>query len=318
MSIQPPPRSDEFGKCEAAFLAHCQHRLGLSVNTVKSYGYDISTFLKYLKNQGVSDLARIDEIVTEVFLEASANEGFSKQTVNRRLGGIRKFARYLLRQRIVPRDFTQGIRGMKMVRHLPTVLTQAEARSLLASPNPGDDPMFLRDKTMLELLYGSGMRALEVVGLRVGSLGPHNDSVKITGKGEQDRIVPISKSTATAATEYQRFLRPSLVHQGRPVPNLFLSCHGRAMCERSLWRTVRRYAKRVELTIPVHPHTLRHSCATHMVENGADLESVRQILGHKDIATTAIYIHTSAAFVESTYRRCHPLEVNGAAEEPGR
>ena len=168
-----------------------------------------------------------------------------------------------------------------MVRHLPTVLTQAEAGELLASPNPGDDPMFLRDKTILVLLYGSRMRALEVVGLRVGSLGSHTDSVKITGKGEQDRVVPISKSTAIAATEYQRFLRPSLVHQGQPVPNLFLSHNGWALCERNIWRTVRRYSKRIGLQIPVHPHTLRHSCASHLVQNGADLESVRRILGTK-------------------------------------
>jgi integrase/recombinase XerD len=216
----------------------------------------------------------------------------------RRLSAVRSFYRYLVREEVIRADPTANLPAGRMLRQLPTVLSVEEVESLLHQPEP-TTPRGLRDRAMLELLYATGLRVSELVGLQRGDIKMDLGLVRCVGKGSKERIVPVGEPALEAVRAY-------LASRRDAAPALFLGNKGRPLTRVACWRIIRRYGRQAGLRTPISPHTLRHSFATHMLEGGADLRAIQELLGHASIATTQIYTHVTPDHLREVYQAYHP------------
>ncbi len=274
---------------------------GLSENTLSAYRADLRRFHGWLPPDRKS-LQRVSQADILGFL-ASFTPG-SPRSIARRLSTLRRFYQYLLGERLISKDPCTGIQAPRLGRTLPQTLTETEIEALLEAPDT-QTVIGLRDRTMLELMYATGLRVSELVGLNLSRVNMRQGVVRVTGKGSKDRLVPLGEEALTWLQTYQQEARSELV-RGSPTAALFPSRFGRAMTRQTFWYSIKKYARRAGIRKTMSPHTLRHAFATHLLNHGADLRVVQMLLGHSDISTTQIYTHVAKARLQDLHRTHHP------------
>ncbi|HZQ25703.1 MAG TPA: site-specific tyrosine recombinase XerD [Terriglobales bacterium] len=291
----------------ASFLEYLQVEKGLARLTVSAYRTDILQFAEFLeKRKRVLSTARREDV--RDFIQQLFSNQVDGRSVARKLSALRHLYRYLLVDKIVNHDPTLNIDSPKQWKVLPKSLAQDEVERTLAAPGPANNTktaaaMAQRDRAILEMLYAAGLRVSEVVSTRLEDVKLDAGYVLVRGKGDKERIAPLGRPSLEAITEYIRSARPVLAN-GRNVPTLFLGRGARRLTRQRVWQMVR--TATAAGGRKSSPHTLRHSCATHMVENGADLRTVQIILGHADISTTQVYTHLALDRLKTVYQKHHP------------
>ncbi len=286
------------------FLHYCSAESGLSANTLDAYCRDVQDLLDHVNAKSASDLEQLGTYEIVNWMDACRRRGLSSRSIQRRLVSVRMFFRFLRIDGYLHRDPTETIQTPRPWQRVPEVLSVEEVNRLLAAARP-DDAIGLRDKALLEVLYATGARASELCGLDLGALNLEYRFIRCYGKGRKERLVPLGRAAARALEEYLREGRPQLLK--RPQESaVFLTRSGRRLGRQTLWRRVRKYARQAGIRRDVHPHTLRHSFATHLLSGGADLRSVQIMLGHADISTTEIYTHVDRTRLQAIHRDYHP------------
>lgn len=291
------------------YLHFLQLEKNSSQNTIASYRLDITRYLEFLQKQNVHRLEDVTETHASRFLGSLRSRGLSPRSVTRTFSAIRGFHKFLIGDGVVTTNPTESIDAPKLPRSLPDVLTQAEVDAILNQPAPSPQDrknLWLRDKAILEVLYATGMRVSELIGLRQSSILADEGIVRVFGKGSKERIVPIGRPALAWLNRYKEETRASLQRRGKSGNAVFLNAHGGPMTRMSIWNIVQTYARKAGLSKEVHPHTFRHSFATHLLEGGADLRAVQEMLGHSDIATTQIYTHIDREYLKEVHRTFHP------------
>ena len=301
----------------ADFLLYLRIECGLAPTTIEAYGRDIRDFIAFLTSQGIDSPAALSQrIVVEYVRSRNADRVLSPSSVTRHISTIRVFSRWLRATGRVETDLAELLERPHKWQHLPSVLSPAELRSLVTSPTPPADldehtlPLWIRDRAILELMYASGLRASEVLTLKLGDIQERARSLRVIGKGSKQRTVPMGVPAAEALADYLRDCRPRLTSAERAAERrdagcVFLSKNGYPLTRARLQTLVKHYAHLAGLG-HVHPHMLRHSFATHLLAGGADLRVVQELLGHADIATTQIYTHVDRSQLKALHNRCHP------------
>ena len=287
-----------------AFREHLQAERGLAPLTVRNYLRDIAPLWDYMERRGDTRLQSLDRTAVRGYLAWLSEVGYVRASVVRKLSVLRTFLRWLKRRGVIAAEPIPRRRVMKAESRLPRFLSQEEARRLVEAP-PGDDPGGLRDRALLELVYSAGLRVSEVCGLDLEDLDLEGRRLRVRGKGSKDRVVMMGEPARDALLRYLREGRPRLLGP-RSGSALFLNRYGGRLGQRSVQEKVRRYALRAGLPPGVHPHTLRHSFATHLLEGGADLRVVQELLGHASPTTTQVYTHVTAGQARQVYLSAHP------------
>ncbi len=287
-----------------AFLDYLQAECGLAHNTREAYRRDLMRFLAHLEETGRGSLDGITPRDVEAFMRAGKRRGYSPASVARAHAVVRMFCKYLVMERVLQRDPAESIDSPKKWHRLPTVLDAATVRLLLSAPEVGKDVHALRDRAILMLLYATGMRASELVGLGVGDINFTLGVVRVLGKGGKERIIPVAEEAQRAVKEYMADCRPALIAGDQE--KLILSRSGRPLCREDVYRIVKKYVRRAAVKGRVSPHTLRHCFATELLSHGADLRSVQEMLGHADVATTEIYTHVDVSRLRAIHKKYHP------------
>jgi integrase/recombinase XerD len=285
------------------FLEHLVVERGLAQNSLDAYRRDLTRYAAYLRMRRKAATS-LDRTVIPRYLLALREAGLNPRSVARHLSAIRQFHRFLVREGIVAEDPTAHLESPRPWRRLPGVLSSAEVERLLA-PRPLQSPQAFRDRAMLEVLYASGLRVSELVGLRLSDLDFSVGVVRVLGKGNKERLVPLGEAAIESLRAYLTQARPRL-EKGRAATHLFLGRHGRGLTRQMFWILLKRYVRSAGITKRVTPHTLRHSFATHLLEGGADLRAVQLMLGHADIGTTQIYTHVSRSRLMAIHQKYHP------------
>jgi integrase/recombinase XerD len=299
-----------------AFLDYLTVERGLAGNTRKAYREDLAEFLTYLKGRQVTHIQDAKPAhITEFLLvqrkpgaTARGNpreRGLAVRSVARRLAAVRVFCRFLVREKLLAVDPSQNIETPKLWRNLPAVLDYSEVEKLLAAPVTRTK-LGLRDRALLELMYSSGLRISEVAGLKLNDLQLAAGFLRATGKGRKERIVPVGHQAVEWLRRYQTEARPRLAKDHPTVGEVFLSTRGQKLSTKTIWHLVKKHVRAAGITQNVKPHTLRHSFATHLLDNGGDLRVIQEMLGHADIATTQIYTHVDQGRLKDTHYRFHP------------
>jgi len=291
------------------YLHYLQLEKNASKNTIASYSLDVKRYVGFLQRQRVGHLDRVTEAHMLKFMTSLHKDGLSPRSVTRTLSAIKSFHKFLMGDGIVRVNPVENIDRPKLPRSLPDVLSQPEVDAILNQPagTPHDKrKLWLRDKAILETLYATGMRVSELITLKQSNLLSEEGLVRVFGKGSKERIVPIGGSALRWIARYQQEGRNFLQKRGKSQDALFLNVRGTAMTRMSIWNIVQEYTSKAGITKDVHPHTFRHSFATHLLEGGADLRAVQEMLGHSDISTTQIYTHIDREYLKEVHRTFHP------------
>ena len=287
-----------------AFLDHLSIERGHSANTIAAYGCDLSQFIEYAREAGALGLDDLTETILIGFMEALRQAGMSPGSISRKLSAIKTFSKYSYREGALKKDFTANAVGMRGGKKLPSVLSIEEVSNLLDQPS-GGEPGEVRDRAMLETLYATGLRVSELINLRLIDLNMDVGFLRCFGKGSKERIVPIGKVAIAWVNRYLAEARPQFARSGSSE-YLFLNSRGKKMSRVGFWKIIKKYAAKAGILKNISPHTLRHSFATHLLQGGADLRSIQEMLGHADIATTQIYTHVTRDKLKEVYRDAHP------------
>lgn len=286
------------------FLHYLKIERGLSHNTLMSYERDLTQYVTFLqKNTEVSNVRMITRTHIMQYLHHLNDLNRSQSTIARTLSSIRAFHQFLVREQLAQSDPSLHIETPKKERKLPKILSMKEVDALLAMD--AQDALSIRNKAMLEMLYATGLRVTELVSLKVSDLHLTMGFVRCLGKGSKERIIPLGNMAKNSVEIYLSSSRSELVKQNQ-TDELFVNHHGRPLSRQGFWKILKAVAKDVGVEKEITPHTLRHSFATHLLENGADLRAVQEMLGHADISTTQIYTHVSKARLTDIYRSYHP------------
>ena len=288
------------------YLRHVTIERGLSAHTIAAYRRDLDGYREWLEADGIGDTADITPAVIGRFIteRSSAEPPPASTSLARLQSSVRGWHRFLAREGIEADDPSGRLRPPKAPRRLPKALTIDQVERLLAAPSP-EDPVGIRDRALLELLYATGARVSEAIGLDVDDLA-HGDVLRLRGKGSKERIVPIGSFARDAVDAYLTRVRPGLAAKGRASSRLFLGARGAPLSRQSAWLIIRAAAEAAQITSEVSPHTLRHSFATHLLLGGADVRVVQELLGHASVATTQIYTHVSVDTLRDIYATSHP------------
>lgn len=289
------------------YLEYAATERGLSRHTVEAYRRDLDDFEEFARRRGVNQPSGIRRATVTLYLLGLRRRGLAPSSVARRLAAIRGWTAFLLREERATDDPAADVAPARRPRPLPQVLTVGEVERLLAQP-AGEGPPVLRDRAILELLYAAGLRVGELVALDVGDVHLAAEYVRCVGKGSKERVVPIGTHAVRALQRYLTHARPVLAARRRSVPALFLNRRGGRLSRQSVWNLLRACARRAGIRRPIGPHTLRHSFATHLLDGGADLRAVQEMLGHASVATTQIYTHLTRDRLREVYRRAHPRD----------
>ena len=305
------------------YLDHLAVERGVAANTLSSYRRDLGRYLAYLHDEGVGSVADIDAACVGRFL-THLRQGdddhppLSASSAARAVVAVRGLHRFALRDGLVEVDVSREVRPAAPPRRLPKAITVDDVERLLEAAGYARTSLAHRDRALLELLYGTGARISEAVGLDVDDLDLTDNTVLLKGKGGKQRRVPVGSYAAKAVSTYLVQARPELVNAGRGTPRLFLNARGGPLSRQSAWVVLRTAAERAGLTIEISPHTLRHSFATHLVEGGADVRVVQELLGHASVTTTQIYTLVTVDRLREVYATAHPRAGRGAEPRAGR
>lgn len=288
------------------FIGYLALERGLSENSTQAYYSDLDSFTDHLQENHILTFPEVTRDHILEFLSRCKEEGMETATLARRLVSIKVFFRYLVQEKELKSNITDIMSSPKLWRILPDFLSGEEiSRFLQAFSARSKDPLEFRNRCMMEILYSCGLRVSEMANLKLGDIVFDENIIRVLGKGSKERIVPIGKTALMLIQKYIRSIRPQLLKENS-VPYLFLSNNGKKLDRERIWMVVKEAAKRANITKEVHPHTLRHSFASHLLENGADLRAIQEMLGHADISTTQIYTHISAKRLLSVHKKFHP------------
>lgn len=285
------------------FIDHLWLEDGLSKNTLTSYRQDLAAFAEWLQKTENRDLHQARQADVQQYLAVRSPHS-KPRSISRLIATLRRFYRHALRENRVEVDPTLQINSPKLPRSLPKSLNEDEVVSLLDAPDLGQ-PLGLRDRAMLELLYACGLRVSELVDLKVTEIGLQEGVIRVTGKGSKTRLVPMGEEALEWIGRYLKEARPDIL-QRRLSDTLFVTQRGEAMTRQAFWYLIKRYALRAGIHKPISPHVLRHAFATHLLNHGADLRVVQMLLGHADISTTQIYTHVARERLKQLHAVHHP------------
>ena len=286
----------------ADFLAVEQ---GSSPKTAEAYGRDLDRFATYAALRRATTPSEVGTRILREYVYHLKDLGLAPASIRRNVSAIRTYYRFLLAEGIVTKDPSERLETPRRWRTLPDVLTVEETERLIATPSLADEPMALRDRALLEVAYGAGLRVSEWISLGVRDVLMDEGLVRVFGKGSKERLVPIGRRALGAVALYVRELRPKL-EKGGGKGVLFLNARGKPLSRMGAWTILRKHVDAAGLTKRISPHTLRHSFATHLLEGGADLRAVQEMLGHADISTTQIYTHVDREYLRSVHKQFHP------------
>jgi len=287
-----------------SFLNYLTVERGLSSNTIVSYRQDLLSYTDFLKRQGIESLSssRKEEVVN--FMVQLKDKGMSVSSICRHLAAIKAFYRFLVKERFLQVDPTILVESPKMWKKIPDALSLDEVEALLAQPNTRE-LQGIRDKAILETMYATGMRVSEVAGLKMDSVNLDAGFLRCVGKGNKERVIPLGRKAIASIQRYCLNSR-ALLLKGKSSEYLFVSRLGKKMSRQIIWKMIKRYARQAGIRKAIRPHILRHSFATHLLERGADLRSVQEMLGHANISTTQIYTHINKDRLKAIHRMYHP------------
>jgi integrase/recombinase XerC len=292
--------------CRDAFLHHREGVKGASAHTVKAYAEDLSQFIEFARLQGVTDIHAVDPALLRSFLAHLQSLGLARASRARKTATLRSFFSYLAQQSLLPRSPAVGLRSIKTERRLPKYLRADEMEALLAAPN-ATTALGLRDRALLETLYASGMRAGELVTLCLGDVDYDEGVIRVIGKGDKERVTLLGRQAIFALERYIRKGRPELVlRAGADSGALFVNRYGGRLSDRGVRKLFDRYCAAASTHLKITPHVLRHTFATHLLSNGADLRLIQELLGHASVATTQMYTHVSTERLQEVYDQAHP------------
>jgi len=286
------------------FLGYLSVERGLSNNTLSSYKRDLSNFFGYIKKRRIVSIDKVTRQMITSFMLSEKDRGLSANSISREVACLKSFFKFLVRENKIKDNITSVIESPKLWKKLPSALDLSEVEKLLKAPNIRE-PMGVRDKAMLELIYATGMRVSELINLKMDDLNMGVGFIKCLGKGQKERVVPFGSKAREWLVRYLDKARASFLK--KKVSNfLFLTRLSRPMSRQMFWKIIKKYAVEARIKKDIMPHSLRHSFATHILERGADLRVVQELLGHSDISTTQIYTHINKERLKSIHHKFHP------------
>jgi integrase/recombinase XerD len=288
----------------AGFTDHLWMERGLSDNTLEAYRTDLQGLGRWLAAKGVASILEAERQQLLEYLASRVQEGARPRTTARLISSMKRFYQYCVREQKLAIDPSDKIEAPKLGRGLPKALTEAEVEALLLAPDI-KDPLGIRDRAMLELMYATGIRVSELVGLKLTEVNLRQNVLRTQGKGNKERIVPMGEEAAQWLQQYQEEVRPQLL-KGTAHEALFITRRKQAMTRQAFWYLVKRYATQAGISKPLSPHTIRHCFATHLLNHGADLRAVQMLLGHSDLSTTQIYTHVAKERLKNLHAQHHP------------
>lgn len=309
MRLTSAEQLDEKGeKCHMqkeidAFISYLHNVKKTSTNTELSYQRDLKKFVAFLEGRNVKTVKDITEEDLEGYMEYMVKEEFKPATVSRNVASIKALFHYLAYENMVDKDISGVLKSPKIEKKAPEIMTMNEVNQLLEQPN-GETPKEIRDKAMLELLYATGIRVSELITLKCSDLNLQMNYI-VCNHGSKERIIPFGLKARNALIKYLEISREALVMNNK-ADELFVNCSGVPMSRQGFWKLIKYYSRKAGITSDITPHTLRHSFAAHLVENGADLKSVQEMLGHSDISTTQIYANMNHNHLREVYQKAHP------------
>lgn len=286
------------------FLNYLSVERGLAQNTIVSYQRDLNSYIDFLRVRSIDVLSRVTKDDIRNFMLYQKDKGLATNSIARHLAAIKVFHRFLVRERILKTDPSSLIDSPRLWKKIPEILTENEVDALLNQPDVRDK-QGIRDKAILEIFYATGMRVSEAVNLKVDDLNLDIGFLRCIGKGNKERVIPLGKKAISSLKRYLEISRPRLL-KNKASEFLFLNRFGKKISRQSLWKIIKKYARQARIKKPIRPHTLRHSFATHLLERGADLRSVQEMLGHSNISTTQIYTHINKDRLKAIHRMFHP------------
>lgn len=291
------------------FLQHILLDKGLSQNTLNAYRNDLVRYFQFIESKGIKELVNIQPEHIRSLISALTRLEMADASLARNLSSIRMFHRFLIGENMATKDPTTHIELPKRRRHLPTVLDVQEVETLLKQPDL-TKPVGIRDRALLEFMYASGVRVSEVLTLSLSDYMESDGFARVFGKGAKERLVPVGDMAVQAIQTYRQIVRPTLAKKGKGAGGdmIFLSMWGKPLTRVAVWKILKAYVLSAGIKKNVSPHTLRHSFATHLLEGGADLRAVQELLGHADITTTQIYTHLDREYLKEVIHTFHPRE----------
>ena len=285
------------------FISYLHNIKKTSNNTELSYKRDLGKMRQYLEENGISGLNDITEEVLDSYIVYLEENQFAAATISRNIASIKAFFHYLAKEGVIEKDISVGLKAPKIEKKMPEILTPEEVIWLLEQPK-GETPKEIRDKAMLELLYATGIRVTELITLKVSDVNMQMGFI-ICRDGSKERVIPFGAAAKKAMTNYLDKARNVMLFDLQS-DILFVNCSGQPMSRQGFWKLIKYYAKKAGIIADITPHTLRHSFAAHLVENGADLRSVQEMLGHSDISTTQVYATLTHNRIREVYSKAHP------------
>jgi integrase/recombinase XerD len=317
-SERRPPKVTQLGRQIERFLDYLSVERGVATNTLNAYRRDLRLYAAGLAQREITTIEEISEEDVAGFLtdlaaqEYAPGKHYSTATVARVLAAVRGFHRHLVMEGIAKADPAEPVGSMRIPRALPKALALEEVESLIAAV-PADGVAAVRDRAMLEMLYAAGLRISELTALDVDDVDIEARTVRCIGKGSKERIVPVGRIAIDRLHAYLTRSRPNLAAKGRSEPALFLNQRGRRLTRQGCWKLLKRYAERANMTRRISPHTLRHSFATHLLDGGADIRIVQELLGHASVSTTQVYTRVSQEKLREVYDSAHPRAARSSA-----
>ncbi len=293
------------GQSVEQFLIYASVERGLAVNTIESYRFDLRDFTEYARTLGKKEIEELERGDITAYLETLHKAGYAPASMAQHIACLKSFYHFLTAEDLVKKDLAATLETPKLAKLFPHVLSQEQIAQLLSRPD-SSTPLGLRDRALLETLYATGIRVSELVGLNTGDLNLEAGYAQVFGKGSKERIVPLGSYAIQALDNYLQEGRLKLYRSKRAEDALFLNCRGGRLSRQGFWKILNGYAEDCRIGFTVTPHMLRHSVATHLLENGADLRVVQEILGHADISTTQIYTHLTRGHLRQVYEHAHP------------
>lgn len=287
------------------YLHYLTIERGLSQNTRKSYERDLEQYLTFLTEQHIKDWQVVDRVLILSFLQQLQQSGKSSATIIRMVSSLRRFHQFLRQERFTDHDPMQHIDSPKKQQKLPDTLSLSEVERLIETPDT-KEVLGIRDRAILEVMYATGLRVSELIGLQLKDLHLSMGLLQTTGKGDKERIVPLGDLAIQWIETYLEEARPFLTRKHPEESHLFVNNHGKQLSRQGIWKNLKALVRKAGITKNVTPHTLRHSFATHLLENGADLRTVQELLGHADISTTQIYTHITKKRMTEVYKQHFP------------
>jgi integrase/recombinase XerD len=290
-----------------SFIDYLRIERQVAKNTIEAYERDLLRYVSYLDGHAIQTAEQVEQKDISTFLQYLHDLFLCSASISRNLSAIRAFHRFLISEELAESDPTANLSVPKPWMKLPEVLDQMEIERLLEAPNVST-PLGLRDRAMIEFLYATGVRVSELVSIRLPDIYWDEEFVRVFGKGGKERLIPIGQTALFWTGKYEMQVRRNLAGLGLSKDILFLNQRGKKQTRQNVWILIKKYAREAGITKFLSPHTIRHSFATHLIEGGADLRAVQEMLGHADISTTQIYTHLDREYLKEVHRKFHPLE----------